>query len=163
MKRLGLYVGVGLILAACQSTTPEPELTQPPTSSSLDELASLSVEARHELRLLAKAQESLAQQSMSAEQHDQRFRQATYVPEGFDQPVTFNFTGPASEAAKVIGELAQYEVIFDGAPHASEPFVRIRIDGGPLNDALRELGMQTGSTIRVEVHPAANLMRFVYL
>lgn len=166
MKRHLIAIGACLAclaVSACQSSGAEHVRVIAPPVSSLDELASLSVEARHELRLLALAQEAVARQEMSAQQQEERFRQATYVPPGFDQSVQFNFTGPASEAAKAIAMLAGYELSYEGAPLASEPFVRIQVDGQPLNEALRELGAQTGSVIRVEVFPAASLMRFVYV
>ncbi len=151
------------MLAACQSTQPVPEtIVVTPPVSSLDELQSLSVEARHELRLLAKAQEAVAQEAMTAEQHKARFAQATYVPPGFEKIVELNYVGPAVEAAKAIAIVAGYELAVYGKPPVNPPFVRLEVHRKPLNEALKELGVQTGSTIRVEVHPAAKLMRLVY-
>lgn len=163
MKHYLSIIGLSFVLAACQGSGPITEtiIVEPPVSS-LDELASLSVEARHELRLLAKAQESIAQQAMTPQQHEDRFRQATYMPAGFEGNVDFRFTGLASEAAKAIAILADYEILFYGEPAANEPFVRLQVDRQPLNEAIKELGLQTGDAIRIELHPAARLMRFIY-
>jgi hypothetical protein len=163
VKCIFLVLCFGFALSACKTYEPITEtiMVSPPVSS-LAELASLSVEARHELRLLAKAQEALAQQEMTSAQHEERFRQATYVPPGFESLVQLNYTGPARQAAQAIALLAGYEIAYYGNPTSNEPFVHIDIDARPLNEALKELGLQTGDAIRVELHPAAKLMRFIY-
>lgn len=126
------------------------------------ELKEISIEARDELRLLAKAKESMAQASMTPAQHQQRSYQSITVPQGFEKRVQFRFYGKASEAAKAIGAVAGYTVKLEGTPVPNEPPVSIRIMNAPLNDALRELAMQTGDAIRIEIHQPAKLMRFVY-
>ncbi|MNS46834.1 hypothetical protein D3C72_793460 [compost metagenome] len=122
----------------------------------------MSVEARDELRLLAKAQEAKAQAGMSRAQHEQRFYQATSVPTGFDRRLDFQYTGPASKAAEAVAMMAGYKFKVFGNPIAQEPWVRINLKNQPLNDALKEVGMQTGDAITVELYPAAKLMRYVY-
>lgn len=159
LKKTLTLLTCAVVLAGCQST---PALPEPAESSALDELVLLSVEARQELRLLAKAQEALSQEAMTSRQHEERFIQATHIPEGFDRLADFDLVLPAREAAKAIATAAGYEIAFYGSPTVNEPFVRIHQRQKPLAEALRELGLQTGSSILVEVHPAAKLMRFVY-
>lgn len=133
----------------------------PPVSVG-EELKEISIEARDELRLLAKAKEAMAQASMTPEQHQQRSYQAITVPQGFEKRVQFKFYGKASEAAKAIGTVAGYTVKLEGKPIPNEPLVSLRVMNAPLNDALRDLAMQTGDAIRIEIHQPAKLMRFVY-
>lgn len=130
--------------------------------SALDELKEVSIEARHELRILAKIRESKAQKGLSKEQHEQRFFQATHVPAGFGDRIDFNYSGTASETARAVAAVAGYTVKFYGNPLPNEPWVRIALKDQPLNEALKELGMQTGDVIRIEIHEAAELMRFIY-
>ena len=100
---------------------------------------------------------------MTPAQQQQRSYQAVVVPAGFEKRVQFVYYGRASEAAKAIGAVAGYTVKIEGKPIPNEPYVSIRTMNAPLNDALKELGMQTGSAVRIEVHqPPAKLIRFVY-
>lgn len=163
MTRILSVIVLALTVSACQTGPHQVEevVIDFPVSS-LDELASLSVEARHELRLVAKAQEALAQEQMTPGQHEERFRQAVHVPPGFEERVDFHYRGPASEAAEAIAVAAGYEILFFGKRPVNEPFVRIELSNRPLNEGLRELGIQTGDTIRVEVYSAAKLMRIIY-
>lgn len=165
MKRSTVFVAVTVCsaLTGCASkhVTPDP-IQLPPNTAVLQEIRDISVEARHELRLLAKAQESMAQKSQSKEQHEQRFFQAVHVPAGFEQRVSFSYSGEARKAAEAMAAIAGYQFEVVGNPHPRDPYVSIFINGQPLNNALKELGMQTGDGIRVEVHETAKLMQFKY-
>lgn len=130
--------------------------------SALEELRDISVEARDELRILAKLQESKHMESLTAEQHAQRHFQATYVPEGFDKNVTFKYTGPASKTAEAIAKIARYQIRIEGAKPAIEPWVRINLKDQILNEALKEIGAQTGQRVEIQVHEPSKLIRFIY-
>jgi hypothetical protein len=161
---LGMTAGfIFMNLAGCAgSLRSDDAIVIVPPISVGEELKEIAIESRDELRLLAKAKESMAQASMTPAQHQQRSYQAITVPQGFEKRVQFKYYGKASEAAKAIGAVAGYTVKLEGNPTPNEPFVSIRIMNAPLNDALRELAMQTGDAIRIEIHQPAKLMRFVY-
>ena len=114
------------------------------------------------MRILAKTIEAKAQESMTKNQHEQRSFQAIHVPEGFEKIVTISFKGVASKAAMAIAKVVGYEVRFEGVPHSHESFVRINLKDRPINDALKELGAQTGDLIRIEIHEPAKLLVFKY-
>lgn len=133
-----------------------------PNVSALDELKNISIEARDEIRLLAKSQEAIAQKAMTKEQHEERFFEAVHVPKGFEKITDFKYFGLPSKAAEAIALWAGYEFSTCGSSLGYENSVSIDIEKQPLNDALKELGAQTGDTIRVEVHEAESKMRFVY-
>lgn len=149
------------LLGGCASkkTVKKIELAGPDVNS-LKELMSVSIEARDEMRILAKTQEAIAQKSMTKEQHAQRYFNATTVPAGFEKKVDLNITDSASKVAEAIAMMAGYTFIPSKTNIPNEPFVRINIKNEPLNEALRELGVQTGDTMRVEVH--AKVLRIVY-
>lgn len=128
----------------------------------LNELRSIAVEARDELRLLAKTVDATNSPSLSPEQHAQKHFQATHVPAGFERQAQFSYTGNASVAAKALADMAGYKFKTQGLKLSNEPWVSIHIKNQPLSDALRELGLQTGSGLRIEVHEAARLMLVVY-
>lgn len=153
-----------LAMSGCAGNMPGNggEVVIVPQVSVGEELKDISIEARDELRLLAKAKEAMSQKSMTPDQHRQAAYQAITVPQGFEKRVQFKYYGRASEAAKAIGAVAGYTVKIEGNPVPNEPFVSIRTMNAPLNDALRELGMQTGEAVRIEIHQSAKLMRFVY-
>jgi len=157
----------GALLLGCAAQHPvvEPDPLAENDRLALSTLAQVSIEARHELRLLAKSQESVSAESLTAEQHAQRAYQAVHVPEGFEQVRNFKFAGPGVEAARALAKLAgytgdQFQVV--NKPIANEPLVFIDIRNRPLVEALRELGMQTGDQVRVEVYEHKGLMRYVY-
>lgn len=128
----------------------------------LNELRSIAVEARDELRLLAKTVDAKNSPSLSSEQHAQKHFQATHVPAGFERLAQFSYTGNASVAAKALADMAGYKFKTQGVKLSNEPWVSIHIRNQPLADGLRELGFQTGSAMRIEVHEAARLMLVVY-
>lgn len=157
-----LAVGPLITMSGC-ATVSEPVVTEfKPEVNALSELRDISVEARHELRILAKLQESKHMESLSAEQHAQRHFQATYVPEGFERLVTFKYTGPASKTAAAISKIAKYNIRVEGERPAIEPWVRINLKNQPLNEGLKEIGLQTGQKVKVEIHEPAKLIRFIY-
>jgi hypothetical protein len=160
-----ILVAGALLISGCATS---PSVTDPevfsvtPKTNAFSEIRSISVEARDELRLLAKYQEALALESLTEEQHKQKFHQATYIPQGFDIEVDLKVTDRALKVAQAIATMAGYEIEVDGKPIVKEPFVSIDIENRPLNDALKELGAQTGDLITLEIYPAANLMIFKY-
>ncbi len=131
-----------------------------PDEKALSELMAVAVEARDEMRILAKTNEAVAQKTMTKEQREQRYFQATHVPEGFDQIGSFKYIGKASKAAEALALMAGYEFAVDGEPMAVEPWVHINTRRQPLNEALKEIGLQTGDAILIEVHP--EVLRFIY-
>lgn len=159
-----MAVGPLLIMSGCATVAevPKDEFRNESNASALKELRDISVEARHELRILAKLQESKHMESLSAEQHAQRHFQATYVPEGFDKLVTFSYTGPASKTAEAIAKIAKYNIRIEGDKPAIEPWVRINLENQVLNEALKEIGAQTGQRVKIEIHEPAKLIRFIY-
>lgn len=150
-----------LVLTGCASTSSGPIIVESPVNA-LDELTNISIEARDELRILAKNQEALKSKSMTAEQHEQKRFQATYIPEGFDKIVDFSFVGPAEDAAMALAAAADYELRRFGDKPEVDPWVRIDIKQTMLNEALKEVGLQTGNLARIEVFPQSKLMRLIY-
>lgn len=163
---------IGVLIAATLSTActmnnsnqqDERVITNTPKKLAIEEIRDVAVEARDELRLLAKTQQALAMNSLTEEQHRQRFYQATYVPEGFESEVTLNIQDRAEKVAKAIATIAGYDFDVSGNNVHGNPMVNINIDNQPLNEALKELGMQTGGLVDVEVYPASKIMVFKYL
>lgn len=156
---------VSILTSGCATTSnvEEPIVIHKSEVNALHELKQISIEARNELRLLAKAQESISMESMTKEQHAQKSFQALHVPRGFDAVVKdFRFVGPANKAAEAISKIAGYKIKFQGKPLPHEPWVNINIENQPLNEALVQIGMATGDSIVVEVHSQANVMLYVY-
>jgi hypothetical protein len=132
-------------------------------SKAFEMLAEASVEARDELRLLAKTRDAKALGEMTEEQRRQRFEQATVVPEGFDSKATVGFTGEAVDATKLLSRLAGYDEVLEiGNKPRSPVIVSLNQKDKPLIDALRELAMQFGDAGTVEVYPNAKQIRVVY-
>ena len=160
LRIAALLLFTGLLGGCVQNPSSRPPIDA--STSSLDELKSISIEARDELRLLAKAQQSIASKSMTSQQHEQEFFQATYIPPGFEKMVTYRYIGLVDKAAEGIAAIAGYQFIASQNKPVEDIWVNINIQNAPLNEALRELGMQTGSAVKIEVHPAAKLMRLSY-
>ena len=155
---------LAVLLSGCASgiTSKSSSVSVTPPVHPLNELRAIAVEARDELRLLAKTVDAKNAPSLTAEQHAQKHFQATHVPAGFERQVQFSYTGNASVAAKALADMAGYKFKTQGVKIANEPWVSIHVKNQPMADALRELGLQTGSGMRIEVHEAARLMLVVY-
>lgn len=153
-----VLMGVLAGLAGC-AQMPAPS---PVDNSALDNLVTVSIEARDELRLLAKAKQAQVAEQLTAEQQAQKQAQALTVPEGFERRADFSFTGHPEKAAEALAAMAGYTLKIQGRPNPHVPYVRIVERDVPLNEALKELGIQTGETIRLELYPAARLMLFIY-
>lgn len=154
------FVSVIALSGCASKKAVKPVSIDGPDVNSLKELMSVSIEARDEMRILAKTQEAIAQKSMTKEQHAQRYFNAVTVPAGFEKLATFNYVGKASKAAQALAMAANLKFVIDGKPTPNEPFVHINIKNEPLNEALKELGVQTGDSIRIELY--ANVLRFIY-
>lgn len=151
-----------MVMSGCATSMHPQVQEEKPEVNALSELRDISLEARHELRILAKLQESKYMDSLTEEQHSQRHFQATYVPENFERIINFKYTGPASKTAEAISKIAKYHLKIEGPKPAIEPWVRINLKDQPLNEALKEIGMQTGQKVKIELHESAKLMRFIY-
>lgn len=124
------------------------------------EMKNAAVEARDELRLLAKVRDGEAQKVMTQPQRVQRFEQATSVPKGFERLVTIPpFTGTIDRALVLVSKLSGYSY---GAPEGLPPRTPMMVTIGdvkrpfrnkPLNEVLKELGMQTGDGALIKVLP----------
>lgn len=145
-----------------RSTTDDGAALAASMAGPLDELRAVSVEARDELRLLAKTRDAVATASLTFDQHRQKHFQATHVPAGFEKLVTYHFKGEAENAARAIAALAGYSLNFVGHRTRVPVIVSIDIENAPLNEALKELGAQTGDNATVEVYAPTKSMRFVY-
>lgn len=165
MRRSKLLTPIlmAMVLAGCSHNLPTTHhVSVTPSVHPINELRSIAVEARDELRLLAKTIDAKNAPSLTPEQHAQKHFQATHVPAGFERQVQFSYTGNASVAAKAIADMAGYKFKVQGVKVSNEPWVNIHIRNQPLADGLRELGLQTGSGLRIEIHEAARLMLVVY-
>ena len=167
MIRKTYVLGVlsALLLSGCAAKTHtlKETIVVTPDISAMEELKSISVEARDELRLLAKAQQSVAEKTLTADQHKQSFIQATYVPPGFEKTVDFMYAGQLEKAAKAISMVAGYTLLpSTGIPPTTNLWVNIKLENQPLNEALKEIGMQSGDIVRIEIHSSAKLMRLIY-
>ncbi|AKO77283.1 MULTISPECIES: DotD/TraH family lipoprotein [Vibrio] len=133
-------------------------------SKALETLMNVSIEARDELRLIAKMQEAKSLESLTDEQHKQKEAQALAVPPGFESVVEFGITDRASVVTRALAKMAGYTYKEYGKPLGTfqEPWVKIPKATKPLSEFLREVGMQTGNNVRIEVYPDAKLIRYVY-
>lgn len=132
-------------------------------SKAFEMLAEASVEARDELRLLAKTRDAKALGDMTEKQRKQRFQQAIEVPEGFESITTVNFTGEAVDATKLLSRLAGYnEVLEMGNKPRSPVIVSVNQKDKPLINAMRELAMQFGDVGTIEIYPRVKQIRVVY-
>jgi hypothetical protein len=167
INKAALPIALVATISGCAGTStldPVPKKLSISESMALQELKKISIEARDELRILAKTREALAVESMTDAQHKQAFYQATTIPDGFEKRVDLSLRGvTATEATHAIAAAAGYVVdVVNTRPMSNEPLVNIQTHSEPLNEALKDLGMQTGDAVRIEVHPASRLIRIVY-
>ncbi|WP_159437670.1 DotD/TraH family lipoprotein [Ferrimonas marina] len=146
---------------ASEQSHPQGDLVMP-RSDALYELRSIAVEARDELRLLAKTRDALAMTELTEQQKAERMYQSMVVPPGFEKRVTFSFAGDGSKAAEAIALTAGYRFQATETKYQSDPFVNIRLANEPLNKALRELGLQTGGVVLIEVDQANRVLHYIY-
>lgn len=168
MDKLAIILIATSILSGCATFNSEEDsknmvVTNTPQKLAIEEIKDIAVEARDELRLLAKYQQALASKSLTEEQHRQKFFQSVYIPDGFEQEVDLNIQDRAAKVARAISTIAGYDFDIVGSPTVTDPMININIQNQPLNEALKELGMQTGGLMNIEVYPAARLMVLNYI
>jgi len=164
---LSMLASSAALTGCVGQTTTKPVTFEPVTSQAtavdpILEIKRISIEARDELRLLAKAEQARTQASMTADQHAQKSFQALHVPKGFEQHVTLDYTAPAEEVAKLIAEAAGYEFKSYGVKPVVSMFVSVKLDDQPLNDALKEVGLQTGNSAILEVYEEGKIIVLNY-
>lgn len=167
MKLNKTLIALSVILSAgCSSVSPSDpnEDISVENSKALASLEHIAIEARDELRLIAKMQEAKNLESLTAEQHEQKKSQALSVPPGFEKVIEFGIQDQSTKATRAIAKMAGYDYKEYGKPLSTfqEPWVNIPSAKKPLVEFLREIGMQTGSAVRIEVYPDAKLIRYVY-
>lgn len=158
--------GMVIMFSGCATNKivqPEERIVVTPNVDSLKELKSISIEARNELRLLAKAQQAKNEKILTDDQKKQSFFQATYIPPGFEKVVDFHYIGEVDKAVQALSMIADYKLISpDGGKPSTPIWVNISLENQSLNEALKEIGVQAGDKVRVEIHPSAKLIRLIY-
>lgn len=147
-------IAAALALTGCASnqTLRATNVLVTPPADPITEMRAVAVEARDELRLLAKISDATTAPSLTKEQIAQREFQSVHVPLGFEKISQFAYTGSATKAAMALAQVAGYKFRTLGERQPNEPWVTINVNRLPLNEALKELGVQTGSAMRVEIH-----------
>ena len=160
MKRPAAALAAALATLLAQGCALSPQATRPNESDAMLAIHQISVEIRDEMRLLAKAGDAAASESLTPAQAAQRAFQAAYVPDGFDELADFNFVGPAVQAAAALALTAGYR--FEGPLNPPDPplIVNVNMRGRPLMDALRELSAQTAKAALIEVFVHDRLITF---
>lgn len=155
------------IMTGCSSVNeyePEKDFSAE-KSKALSSLVSIAIETKDEMRLIAKQQEAIAMEKLSKEQHEQKRNQALAQLKDFDFIVKdFSYDGPSTKATQAIARMAGYEYKEYGKPLNTfqEPWVSIDLKDQPLSEGVRELGMQTGNNVVVEIYQPAKLIRYIY-
>jgi hypothetical protein len=144
-------VSAVLTLTACASTPSGGPVIASTNLDSLKVLEDIAIEARHELRLLAKMKEAQSMKIMTDEQHAQRSFQALVVPPGFERMVDLDITDKAEKVAEAVALMAGYEFTVVGDSDGHDVIVNLHLSSEPLNEALRELGAQTADLATINV------------
>lgn len=149
-------------LTACASSPQKPAEPSKPDLDSMAYLEQISIEARNELRLLAQMKQSDVTKSMSEADLAQRAVQALIVPPGFERRVDLDVEGMAESVAEAVALMAGYtfEVVGDSDGHQVP--VDIYLKNKPLNEALKELGAQTGDLALIEIDQNSSKLIFNY-
>lgn len=164
-RRLKLIAAVSAIslLTACASTQSSERAIAETDLNSLKVLEDIAIEARHELRLIAKMKEAQAMEVMTDEQHAQKAYQALVVPPGFERHVDLNITDQAEKVAEAIAVMAGYEFQVVGDSDGHDIMVDIKLSDEPLNEALREIGAQTGDLATISVDQNSGKIFYEYV
>lgn len=134
-----------------------------PSVNAMNELKAISIEARDEMRLIAKAQQSMKSATLTKEQHMQEFFQATYIPPGFETLVDFSYVGQLGKAAEAVSLIAGYKLLEpNGVKPNDDMWVNINLKNRPLYEAIKEIGMQSGDKVEFRIQPSAKLIRMIY-
>lgn len=155
------------LLAGCSSTAKQidPEIEfDVNKSEALQNLTEISIEARDEMRILAKTEQAQSHQTLSEIERQEAMHQQLAKLKDFKQRIDWSYDGPSSSAVEAIGQFANYKVSKFGRPLNiyQEPWVSIKLKDQPLSEGLYEVGLQTGSNIDIRIDEAAKLIRYVY-
>lgn len=161
-ERRGLVATLGavLLLSGCASSQPMRGNDAEPDLNSMKYLEEVAGEARLELRILAQMKQATAMKTMTDADHKQFAINALEVPPGFEKRVDLDIVDHAEVVAEAVAAYAGYRFDVIGDNDGHEIPVTIQLSNDPLNDALKELGAQTGDM--AEIHIVPNKMIFEY-
>lgn len=160
-----MAIFAGLVLSGCASKTVNIKevVVAEPSVNAIKELKSISIEARDEMRLLAKAQQSITNKLITEDQHKQAFFQATYTPPGFETIVDFSYAGKLESAAEAIAVIAGYKLLGPtGLKPNDDLWVNISLKQETLYEAIKEIGLQSGDKVTFDIQSSAKLIRMIY-
>jgi len=161
-EKTGLATALGavLFLSGCASNQSSMGNDAQPDLDSMKYLEEVADEARLELRILAQMKQATSAGDMTDADHKQFAINALEVPPGFEKLVDLDIVDHAEVVAEAVAAYAGYrfDVIGDNDGHKIP--VTLKLSNDPLNDALKELGAQTGDM--AEIHIVPNKMIFEY-
>jgi hypothetical protein len=72
------------------------------------------------------------------------------------------YMGHAEEVSRLVAEAAGYEFRSYGQKPVISMYVNLTLNDQPLNDALKEIGMQTGESAMLEVYEEGKIIVLNY-
>lgn len=135
-----------------------PSVETPEHLAYKESLHRVSKDISDSLRILAETKNAATLKPMTSAQFAQVEWQSKYVPDGYDRPITLNYTGPLDAVVEMVAETVGADVRFMGRRPIVEPVVRINSTRAPAIDILRNAGTQLGSAGEIVVMPSSNLI-----
>lgn len=163
MKKQISTVVIALVLAGCSSkqavVSNEYAFETPQYEELMTELAEDNARL---LRALVEIQNAKTVKSMTPAEMAQVEWQSNYVPDGYDKPMSLEYTGPISNLAKMAADAVGAQFRVQGKQPIPDIMVRVSARNSTVIDVLRDAGSQMGGAGRLMVMPHSNLIQVTY-
>ena len=114
------------------------------------------------LRALVEIQNAKTVKAMTPADMAQVEWQSNYVPEGYDKPMSLEYTGPISNLARMAAEAVGATFRIQGKQPIPDIMVRVSARNSTVIDILRDAGSQMGGAGRLMVMPHSNVIQVTY-
>ncbi|MCC1496713.1 DotD/TraH family lipoprotein [Alcanivorax sp. 1008] len=115
------------------------------------------------LRALVEIKNAKTVKAMTPAQMAQVEWQSNYVPDGYDKPMSLEYTGPISNLARMAADAVGAEFRIQGKQPIPDVMVRVSARNSTVIDVLRDAGGQMGGAGRLMVMPHSNVIQVTYL
>lgn len=155
MARVALFgAALALLVTACQPLPKrDPQVVATPDKVSLM-MAEAADKASTALETLAAVEQNKSPGVAVQPIHN--------APEELKRAVTINWVGPPEQVTKILADRASYTFLAVGNRPPVPPVVNINVEGEPVIDVLRSVGLQLGVRADIKVDSVRKVIELHY-
>lgn len=153
MKKIFLTMIAFFLITGCASNKKQIETEYVDYNKDIvvRELKEISNSIKESMLIMARNDNALKSEVLTAEQIRYANKKATYIPSGMEREIPFLWKGPAVNALKALAETADYEFVSGGRKPVAmlEPVVFINEERMSINNLIRLIESKTKEKLEI--------------